>query len=220
MPGDGELIDSDACLSSEESEDCEVDADTELRDDTWEIAKELGILDPELKEVSAAMSASAQEKLDLRKLSRAMSKMAKGAMLQAEGFNMVQEVISRNPDLAPIVSVLKPYADVQAGSGLQAMKRESMPATPAGKPQIFQEGPVNAPVRSKDGVGWDCRYCGKYWVSYGGASSHTRTEHTKIFFGPCKWCTTFKSASQSSFNEHVRKCEKKHQSVVEEGEDN
>lgn len=204
--GDGELIDSDACISSEESEDEEVDGETELRDDTLEIAKELGILDPEMHEVTAALAATAQEKLHLRRLTKGMAKLAKGAKLQAEGLAIIQDVLAQNPSLQPLASVLRPYQEIEVGpsSSLAA----AMPASQSGKPQIFQEGPINVPVRAKNGIDWKCRYCEVVMKSYGGAEAHIRKVHTKVFYGPCPFCP-FTTAASSSFKEHVRNCEKK-----------
>lgn len=71
--GDGDIIDSDACVSEDEEEDSEVDAETEMCDDTLEIAKVLGLLDPEIHVVSAAIAATAQEKLDLKCLTKGMA---------------------------------------------------------------------------------------------------------------------------------------------------
>lgn len=201
-----DLEDDEALVSEEDDEDPEVSAEMELRDDTMEIAHQLGILDAKMKTVTPELSATAQEKLDLRQLTKGMTKLGKAAKLQQAGLALIQGVLARNPSLAPLASVLRPYQSVEVNLSPFASS-QPMPESASGKPQVFQVGPINEPVRAPNGVDWACRYCGKEMVSYYGAEAHTRREHTKVFFGPCPKCN-FKTASSGSYRDHLKYCRK------------
>lgn len=224
LDDDGDTLDSDNSSTSE-GEDGEVSEDVVKRDDAWEVAHELGFLDPDVKEMTPQMSVAAQEKYDLRLLTKGMAKVAKGSRMQADGFDLIQTVLKRNPSLQPLATVLAPYADVKPGSGKAAELNLQIPVGPSssGKPQLFDVGPISAPIRAPNGIEWKCRFCDVVMKSWGGADAHTRKEHTKVFYGPCVWCTTFKSASASSYKEHVRHCEQKakakaHEEISEDTE--
>jgi hypothetical protein len=192
-----DVIDSDACISSDEEEDEEVGADVEFTDSSWATAKELGWLDPNFKEVSEAVSIAAQEKVDVRRLTKGMAKLSKAAKLQAQGCAIVAEVISRNPSLAPLAQVLQPYASIQTPP-------PTLPPTKSGLPQVFQVGKVSAPVKTPEGQ-YKCRYCDKVFASHEGGEAHTRETHTTLL-GPCPHCMIFKSKAPGSYRTHVKRC--------------
>lgn len=154
----------------------------------------------------------ATEKSDIRKLTRSMALVSKGARIQAKGLDGIAKVIARRPSLQPLAQILQPYGNVSAVPALPAIKQEGEASTSSGvpvtalTPEMFLHPKRNADGRFR----CSSAQCGKEtWGSWGACNSHIMKVHKKKLYGPCAKCEKFKSPNIDSFQKHEKMCGQK-----------
>lgn len=158
---------------------------------------------------------AATERSDIRKLTRAMALVSKGARIQAKGLDGIAKIISRRPTLQPQAQILQPYGTVSvnpvSAPALLAIKEEGEASTSgvpvtALTPEMFLHPKRNAEGRFR----CSSAKCGEEtWGSWGACNSHIMRVHKKKLYGPCTKCAKFTSPNIDSFQKHEKMCGKK-----------
>ena len=195
----------------EDDEEYDIDIDEEASEDeegkdTIDFLRDLGVLDDDeavrpTVQLTADDISEASKKADIRRLTKACMLVSKGHRMQSKGYEAITDVIRRNPSLADLAQLLRPFGSSSSLPSLS--KREALP-------QVIEPGEVHIGPQRLGPKQFKCRMCSFVANSWSGCDSHTRQYHTKSAYGPCSVCGA-KRWSADTFRKHQKRCLEKQQ---------
>lgn len=187
--------------SDEDSDDAPEDWEANALD-VEQFLNDLGLLSGRKTNPTREEVAKASDKSDIRRLTRGMTVLSKGARLQSKGLDLIKSVIEKRPDLEPLMKVLQPYASFTVHPRVSVKAEADVNI----KFEAVSCASVH-PKRTREGK-YKCPVCPNVLLgSWSGCNSHINKVHKKLQYGPCRNCQQFTTTNPDSFTRHEMTCD-------------